>query len=331
MRCKWVIVGTVAVLAIALMAAVLPRFSDEQRTLASLRKVDDHPLYVMRYHGDYDLEMRLQGSPSPSSRELSAWQGVNHAWACTCFAVLGEPGDKLLGRNFDWYDHPALLLFTDPPDGYASVSMVDISYLGFSGQAMPATERERLLEAPFWPFDGMNERGLGVGMMAVPRAKAARDADKVSLEGLLVMRVLLDRAQDVEEAIALLPQYNVYFHGPPLHYLLADASGHSAVVEFVDGYMRVLRNGQPWQVSTNFVISEAQPQGADSECWRYNRVHEVLKGVGGGLSDEEAMDLLKTVSQGNTIWSLVYNLSSGEVRVAMAREYDEAHLFRLDK
>ncbi|UCC75740.1 MAG: linear amide C-N hydrolase, partial [Anaerolineales bacterium] len=155
--------------------------------------------------------------------------------------------------------------------------------------------------------------------------------EKVSLDSLLVIRVLLDYAQDVEEAIALLHNYNVYFHGPPLHYLLADASGHSAVVEFVDGDMRVLRNRQPWQVSTNFVVSEAQPQGSDSECWRYNRVYEELKGVEGGLSDEEAVALLKSVSQGNTIWSLVYNLSSGDVRVAMAQKYDQVHLFRLDR
>ena len=46
----------------------------------------------------------------------------------------------LLGRNFDWYEHPALILFTDPPDGYASVSMVDISYLGVKGDIEQLTE-----------------------------------------------------------------------------------------------------------------------------------------------------------------------------------------------
>ena len=43
------------------------------------------------------------------------------------------PDDRLFGRNFDWRYSPALLLFTDRPaaGGYASVSMVDIAYLGF--------------------------------------------------------------------------------------------------------------------------------------------------------------------------------------------------------
>ena len=64
----------------------------------------------------------------------------------------------LYGRNFDWQYSPALLLFTDPPDGYASVSMVDIAYLGFDGKKagtvtdLSLTERARLLFAPSWPF-----------------------------------------------------------------------------------------------------------------------------------------------------------------------------------
>ena len=52
------------------------------------------------------------------------------AWACSLFAALGDVDNMLYGRNFDWDYSPAVLLFTDPPDGYASVSMVDIAYLG---------------------------------------------------------------------------------------------------------------------------------------------------------------------------------------------------------
>lgn len=78
------------------------------------------------------------------------------------------------GWNFDWDYGTALLLFTDPPGGYASVSMVDIAYLGIEGksekdlQNLPYEERQLLLGAPSLPFDGMNERGLAIGMAAVP-------------------------------------------------------------------------------------------------------------------------------------------------------------------
>ena len=45
------------------------------------------------------------------------------------------------GRNFDWEFSPALLLFTDPPDGYASVSMVDLTFLGISPAASKDADR----------------------------------------------------------------------------------------------------------------------------------------------------------------------------------------------
>ena len=51
-----------------------------------------------------------------------------------------------MGRNFDWGLHSALVLFTDPPvpGAYASVSMVDISYLGYDPNHSPLDAPERL-------------------------------------------------------------------------------------------------------------------------------------------------------------------------------------------
>jgi hypothetical protein len=326
MKSKWTVAGGVLAVLLIVFAFVPPTQLNQWRTLASLRRVDDHPLYVMTYYGDYDFKELMQaGASQPTS-----YQGLDHAWACTCFSFLNAEGDVLLGRNFDWYDHPALLLFTDPPGGYASVSMVDISYLGFGREAPSWNARRRLLRAPDLPFDGMNECGLAVGMMAVPYADAGRDPQKVTLDSLQAIRLLLDYAQDVDEAISLLQGYNIAWDGgPPLHYLIADADGGSAVVEFVDGQMHVLKSREPWQVSTNFVISEAVPEGAGSDCWRYNTAHEALQDANGNLSPQEAMALLQSVSQANTIWSLVYSLSSRDVRVAMNREYDQVHRFRL--
>lgn len=330
MKSKWTVAGGALAVLLIVFVVVPPTQLNQWRTLASLRRVDDHPLYVMTYYGDYDLEGVKQSGTQAGVSQPSSCQDVDYAWACTCFSFLDLEGDVLLGRNFDWYDHPALLLFTAPPGGYASVSMVDISYLGFDRQAPSWTARRRLLSAPHLPFDGMNERGLAVGMMAVPYADSGRDPQKVTLDSLQAIRLLLDYAQDVDEAVSLLQDYNIAWDGgPPLHYLIADANGGSAVVEFVDGQMHVLESRQPWQVSTNFVISESMPEGAGSDCWRYNTAYEALQGANGNLSPQGAMALLQSVSQSNTIWSLVYGLSSGDVQVAMNRKYDQLHAFRL--
>jgi len=303
---------------------------DRWRTLNSLRKLDEHPLYVMTYFGDYGFGESLRAQ-RPASGGLPQTDDVTgNAWACTCFAALGRD-HAVFGRNFDWYDHPALLLFTDPPDGYASVSMVDISYLGFGTvEPLPAT-RDSLLYAPLTPFDGMNECGLAVGMMAVPKAKPAHDPEEATLSGLEAIRLLLDHARDVDEALRLMREFNIVFSGPPLHYLIADAAGGSAVVEYVNGEMKVLPNELPWQVATNFVISEAQLDGPDSACWRYNRASSTLRAAGGSLAAEGAMVLLEEVSQQNTIWSIVYGMSSGKITVSMSRNYETVHRFTLGR
>jgi len=323
---KWMCILAVVGAAALAGAVVLPIPFDEWRTLASLKKVDDHPLYVMTFYGDYGFE-EAQSQEVVGAREAAVASGApGQLWACTCFASLGKEADVLLGRNFDWYNHPALLLFTDPPQAYASVSMVDIAYLGFDQQAPSWTGRRRLLLAPYLPFDGMNEQGLGVGMMAVPAADSGYNPRLRTLDSLQVIRLLLDYAADVEEAVVLLEGCNIDFGGgPPVHYLLADASGRSAVVEFVNGEMKVMRNIESWQVSTNFVISQAMPQGAGSECWRYNLAYDALAGAEGALTPSAALDLLHSVSQPSTIWSLVYGLDSGDINVVMGRHYDNVH------
>jgi len=125
--------------------------------------------------------------------------------------------------------------------------MVDIAYLGFGGTrattltGLPLAERQSLLDALLWPFDGMNEHGLVVGMAAVPPGQMHPDPDKETIGSLGVIRKMLDHARDVDEAVAILQNYNVDVEsGPPLHYLIADPSGCSALVEFYEGEM----NGQ---------------------------------------------------------------------------------------
>ncbi len=57
---------------------------------------------------------------------------------------------ELLGRNFDWNDHRSLLLFTDPPRRYASVSLVDISYLGYSKNDAPDKNHPKVVPKVRW-------------------------------------------------------------------------------------------------------------------------------------------------------------------------------------
>jgi len=258
------------------------------------------------------------------------------AWACSLFAALGDADNMLYGRNFDWQYSPALLLFTDPPDGYASVSMVDIAYLGFEGARagtltlLPLAQRLLLLDAPFLPFDGMNERGLVICMAAVPGSTMPYDGDKESIDSLVVMREVLDHAGTLGQAVAILQSYNVQWDGgPALHYLIADSSGRSVLVEFYEGEMVLIPGEGPWHLATNHLRAVADESGP-SGCWRYDKIRHRLTETQGRLTAQTAMNLLKEVAQGGTQWSIVYGMCTGQVDVVVGREYGEVHVFHID-
>jgi hypothetical protein len=98
-------------------------------------------------------------------------------WGCTCFAAMGKKNGMTFGRNFDWRDCLPLILYCHPPKGYASFSVVDLEYLGYSRSNLPdkAQNNKSLLNSPFLPFDGINEKGVAIGMMALTKATGPND------------------------------------------------------------------------------------------------------------------------------------------------------------
>ena len=320
----------VAGLLLAALALLYVSFSAPLRSVVTFRKVDEYPLYVMHLYGRYSSGESRETAKGTTMAATGAQQDKHKEWACTVFSALNGDGERLLGRNFDWFNRPALLLFTHPPNGYASVSLVDISYLGFDTEAPSLADRFRLLDAPHWPFDGMNEWGLAVGMMAVPYADKDQNPDRATVDSLEIIRLILDSARDVEGAVALLQAFNIDWEGgPPLHYLVADASGQSAVIEFVDGKTNVLWNEDPWQVATNFLLSGYKPEEARVLCPRYARAYEALQEADGAISKQEAMGLLRDVAQEITMWSVVYDMEDGEISLVVGRDYGQTHLFQL--
>jgi len=305
----------------------------EVQTLASLELMDDYPLYSMHFYAPYSLSSSQQVSDLQASASVA--NECQSAWACSLFAAQGDQSSMLYGRNFDWDFSPAVLLFTHPQDGYDSVSMVDIAYLGFEGATasglmdLSLVERRTLLQAPLLPFDGMNEQGLAIGMAAVPPGNMALDPEKETTGSLRVMRMILDQAATVDEAVSILQNLNIEIAGgPPLHYLIADRMGRSVLVEFYQGEMVIIPNDGPWHQATNFLRVAAGEVGAGI-CGRYDTIYLRLEQAAGQLSAQEAIDLLQDVSQPGTQWSIVYGISTGEVLVSMGRQYDDVHTFSL--
>lgn len=298
-------------------------------TLSSLEKVDSHPLYTMHFYGSAELSL----SEPATGRDLVGTD-TSFTWGCALFAALAGT-EKTYGRNFDWEASPALLLFTHPTRGYASVSMVDLAYLGFGEDVDRLTElslddRKALLRACSLPFDGMNDHGLVVGMAAVPAGDVQPDPDKVTVDSLMAMRLILDQAASIDEAVAILQQYNINWGGgPPLHYLIADRSGTVALVEFYRGSVHVIPSDKTWHLATNFLVTSVAG-GVSGQCYRYDKASQTLAASAGSLNARDAMSLLADVSQQNTQWSVVYGMSTGDVSITMGRKYGHSNTFQLD-
>lgn len=287
-----------------------------QRSLESVVKLDDHPLYQMTWYGDYSVTVPPAHAEPPDSADGD--------YACTLFAAMGNRNQTLFGRNFDWQHNPALVLFTDTSTGFATVTMVDISYLGYEA-GDPDLEtiegRAALLEATSIPFDGLNEHGLFVGMAAVDESPGPFDQRRPTVGSLRMIRLILDECRTVDEAVQVFARYNIDFTGGPnIHYLVADAAGRSAVVELHEGELKVSFNETPWQVATNFYLAPNRDR-AIGMCDRFARVSRKLEAARGAITVPRALELLGDVAQPNTRWSCVYDSQQAELHLVMSRNF----------
>lgn len=333
-----------------LLVVLLILFWNELRSLASLKKIDDYGMYQMVYYGDYGFDDFLKvGAASDADIEafvtsrllkgLPIDLGVTGD-GCTAFVTKNDKGEILFGRNFDFYYAPSLQLFTTPENGYASVSTVNLSFAGYSEEHLPdgsVFNRFLTLAAPFLPFDGINEKGVAIALLAVPEAQPPYNVDHVTLNTTTAIRLVLDKAATTDEAVELLRQYNIYFSGDvTCHYLISDANGHSVIVEYYDHAIQAVETEEEYLIASNFIAYNDLNIGEGfTEFERYDTVLTVIEENSGMLEEDKAIDLLAEVGvmNGETDklqWSVLYNLTTGDGRIFAHRKIDNITYFHLD-
>jgi len=133
------------------------------------------------------------------------------------------------------------------------------------------------------------------------------------------MRLWLDKCATVAEALELLSTVDVRHDaavGSGYHYMVADASGHCAVVEFDkdDGWKTMIvekPDSLNYMLVTNHLLSEkyytTEPDPAvgnphSKSWWRYETAGAFLAGHNGVLSFEEAQECLSQVHWKDLVW-----------------------------
>lgn len=324
-------------------------------SVSSVRKVVDG-FYTMNYTYDYDIDKLLEDGVSTHVSLIfkglgSALLGGMEGFGCTTFNSVTPEGDYLFGRNFDYTESEYMLVWTDPEDGYASVSSVALIFNGYDADFTPESEVNRALTllAPYAPLDGINEKGLSVGILELSANPVFQVTEKVNLTTTTMVRAVLDKAATVAEAIEIFRSYDMrdfLFGGCTYHYHVADADGNSAVIEYIDGKINVIYpekkqdSAVDYLVAANYYLTAgvSDPGGLGYE--RTDRAYAALDAAKGVTDEREAMNILKSVSMKDedlhgyicsTLWSAVYNMNDRSVQICYGNDFSKTYSFSLDK
>ena len=339
---KKVILWILGILA-AICIAVACIWGGEIATIRSVRSVDGNPyLYQMEYKAAYDLDDLIandidenaelldyvigrigKGLPLKiKSAQVADEDGELGTINCTSFQAVKADGNGFwYGRNYDYFKNPTMVTISRPKKGYASIAVSDMSHFGYSLEKLPEGFMASLscLAAVYAPVDGINEKGLCTSIMALPKQASQQDTPKHDVGTTLIMRLWLDRCSTVQEALDLLETVDVRHDaavGSGYHYMVADANGDCAVVEFdkEDGWKTMIVRkpaGENAMLVTNHLLSPkyytTEPDPAvgnphSKSWWRYETAGAYLAGHNGTLSLDEAQECLSQVHWKDLVW-----------------------------
>lgn len=361
-------------------------WGNEISTVLSMKKLRDRndahldgSVYTMKVKGGFYFDEYLEVGGAKSDSQLISFitdhitkglidMGLTETEiACSSFTASTADGDRLFARNYDFDKTNTCVVFTDAGNGrHATVSTVDLQFLGIDQEkdVSGLMDKVTCLAAPFAPLDGMNDAGVSCGIYMTYQGKNGEvvptdvDTDKPDLTSTTMLRLILDYADSVEEAVSLIQAYDLHDSAhTSYHYMIADSTGKSAILEWTagkygtdtDGTARTLnviyndddarigeREGaNSYQWITNFVLqpgyydNDGDKKGLD----RYDRLYEELSRTNGILADvNAAMDILNAVSRrdwvnddgnGCTVHSVVYNLTDKTALWIPNEHYDD--------
>src|SRR6266700_6230996 len=238
--------------------------------------------------------------------------------SCTTVCVL-EKDKAVVAYNYDFY----------PSEGLVVVNkrgMRKRSFIRAQGATWVATYGSVTFNqfGRDNPMTGINEKGLMVSQMWLDETRYP-PADTRPVIGILEwIQYNLDRHGSVAEVLAdagaVRPVSRV-----TIHYLVADATGDAAALEFLDGKLVVHRGAaMPVRALTNSTYSDsvaaferARSKGeVPTSVSSLDRFVRAAMLAGGGNADPIArgFEILAAVAQPDfTRWSIVYDLSAREV------------------
>jgi penicillin V acylase-like amidase (Ntn superfamily) len=261
---------------------------------------------------------------------LTILLGSLPVFACTTFVLEG--GKRIyLGRNLDW----------DWDQGIVVVNQRNIQKRAFVMSTNAVKWISKYGSVTFdqfgreLPFGGMNEAGLVVENMWLDQTQYPAADTRPEINMLQWIQYQLDNFSSVKEVIE--SDKKIRLENTPvrarIHYLICDAQGDSATIEFLNGEMKVhygkelpypaLAN-DPYDTGAKVLQADAsradtsKPLASKDSISRFCRAAARAENFKAGKDSAEdvayAFDSLNQVRQGNyTVWQMVYDISERKI------------------
>lgn len=316
---------------------------------AEINQIEDG-FSAVRYDGDDGFEAYIAQGGASSDTEVVQFltnkliEGANlefseNSFGCSTLSIKNNEGDALFGRNFDWNHCEALVVLSHPDNSYASISTVNMDFIrqGAQGAISLALQRDKVktMAALYAPLDGMNEKGLSVSVNMIQDSETInQNTDKPDITTTTAIRLLLNKARNVEEGLQLLEEYDMHASmGMMVHFALVDRDGRSVVVEYINNEMVVIET----PVVTNFYLAEGEKKGIGTaqSHERYNILIKRLEKTE-SMNQEDVRDALDSVSKDSfgefesTEWSIVFDQSKGIAQYYHRENYQKSYVFTIE-
>lgn len=317
--------------------------------------VDDsgtYSLYYYEYTRDYEFDEFLKSGGAANTAQLVRYccdvfpdmeldlSGLGYG--CSSFCAQDDGGDVIFGRNFDMGSANTgdyVVVHTVPEDGYASYSTVNLGFLGITGDPEDPVDNDEspLLIVPYIPLDGINEKGVAICVLQLNYTPVdAEGTGKVDLTPTTIIRNVLDNAKDLDDAIAIFEKANFATEGYAYHFMIGDAKGNAAVVEYVDDELVITyRDGDILSCANTYVCEEGREfygvrDGNESDV-RTDAIEEEARDLEFNLSVKNAMNILAAAHQSTTRWSIVYNLTDGTMNIAVNKNLSHRYRYEFEE
>jgi choloylglycine hydrolase len=243
---------------------------------------------------------------------------ITPALSCTTVCLLHK-GKVIVAYNYDFYAPDGLVLVNKR--GTRKVSALRTQGATWTAAYGSVTFNQFGRDNP---MTGINEKGLMVSQMWLDETRYP-DADARPAIGILEwIQYNLDRHASVAEVLADVDAVRPTSRSP-IHYLVADASGDAATLEFLDGKLVVHRGAaMPVRALANSTYADsvaaferAKSKGeVPATVSSIDRFVRAAMLANGSVTDpvDRGFEILASIAQPHfTRWSVVYDLGAGEV------------------